>query len=85
MYISSNYSIKDIQGNIQDGMAFISEDFLSEVIDDLQIIAKNLRGDNRAKLQHIIEKLDDIAQCTMNSVDYSNGQLKQALKSIKGD
>lgn len=61
---------------------FPSEDFLSGAISKLHDLAKNLRGENKKTLLGIIESLDDIAQCTFNSADYSRGELKKAITCL---
>jgi len=64
---------------------FPAEDFLSEVIEELQAMAKRLRGDNKDSLQHIISKLDDIAQCQFNAADYGREQLHKIIVTIKNN
>lgn len=59
-----------------------AEDFLSDAIERLHKLAKNLRGDNRQTLVGIIESLDDVAQCTFNAADYGRAEIRKAESAI---
>lgn len=60
----------DVSGAITDiqeaACQFPAEDFLSEQMDALHDLAKKLRGDNKERLLHILQCLDDVTQCTSN-------------------
>lgn len=62
---------------------FPDEDFLADVISDLHYLAKNMRGNNKEQMLHIINKLDDIAQCQFNAADYGREQLHKIICTVK--
>lgn len=68
-------AITDIQ---EAACQFPAEDFLSEQLDALHDLAKKLRGDNRERLLHIIECLDDVAQCIFNASEFGREHLSKA-------
>lgn len=63
---------------------FSAEDFLSDVIKDVNRLIKDLRGNNRVELQRILENLDDVAQCTFNAVENSDDLLDKARHALDG-
>ena len=75
--------LQGIEGNLIDANSFPAEDFLAEVISDLQTLKRGMRGNNRENLDAIIEKLEDIAQCTFNASEHGRSELQAALKAIQ--
>ena len=73
-------AIVDIQ---EAACQFPAEDFLSEQIESLQELAKKLRGDNKERLLHIIECLDDVAQCVSNASDFGHEHLSKAETALE--
>lgn len=80
--IDSNISgvIIDIQ---EAACHFPAEDFLSEQIESLQELAKKLQGDNKEKLLHIIQCLDDVARCTFNASAFGREHLSKAETALE--
>lgn len=57
---------------------FPNEDFLGEVIDELHELAKGMRGLNRAKLNALATKLDEIQLDAGRSAEYGRDELRKA-------
>ena len=78
------FDVREFASYAQEAQAgFPEEDFLADVISDLHYLAKNMRGDNKKQMLHIINKLDDIAQCQFNAADYGCEQLHKIIATIK--
>src|SRR4030066_1348961 len=72
-------TVSDAQDHLNEAEnALVSEDFLSDVISDLEAIAKRLRGDNRADLLGIAQKLQDLELSTGRAMEYAKSELAAA-------
>lgn len=77
--------VQNIDGLLEDARAqFPDEDFLQEVIDRVNALAKNLRGANREAAARIAQSLDSISMTTMRSSEYGREQINLALKDLEG-
>jgi len=61
------------------------EDFLQDAISDLQTLAKRMRGDNRADLLALVEKLETIQTDAHNSTSYGLDELSKAESILDAD
>lgn len=74
---------KGIDAHLDEARAqFPNEDFLCSVLDDLQGMAKRLRGDNRADLQRIIEALTEIQDSVARDSEYGVDELRKASAAL---
>ena len=75
--------IKGAEAHIQEARAqYPDEDFLEGVADVIREVAANVRGQNKAQLQHALEMLDDIAQMQLHASDYGRDELRKLEKLI---
>ena len=75
-------SLSDIQNYIQESKGFPAEDFLQDIIEQVQDLMPKTGGKIDA-FKRILEALDDIAQTTMYATEYSREQLNKAEAVIE--
>lgn len=72
-----------IDGYIKEAKAqFPEEDFLQEPIDELRKLAEPMRGENKAKLIALADKLQALQVSTFHESEYGIDELKKALKEL---
>ena len=77
-------AVEGIECNIAEtATQFPDEDFLQDIISDLQTLAKRIRGDNKSDLLAIIDNIENLQLSTHNEAEYGRSELKQALKAIE--
>ena len=76
--------VDEIEPHIAEAMAsYPPEDFLSDILYDLQELSGNVRGANKDKCLELLEDLDDRAQCIHNQSEYGRSELKEILNASK--
>lgn len=71
------------KAKIRDAIAcYPAEDFLSDILNRLQDLAKDTRGRTRDRLVGIIESLDDLSMTTFYSTEHGRSELNDALTEI---
>jgi len=69
--------------NIHEAKAgFPDEDCLSDLISDLQYLARNMRGENRKSLMAAIEKAEELQLDIGRSTEHGLNELKQAEREL---
>lgn len=61
---------------------FPEEDFLENVMGELRELAVGMRGLNRAKLNAIVSKIEEIQLATGRATEYGRDELSKAIDSI---
>lgn len=78
-------NLEDVPGEITEAKAgFPDEDCLQDIIKQLQVLQKNLRGDNRTTLGVVIEQVEERQTSLMQSSEYGLEKLNSALSMLKG-
>jgi len=71
--------------NIEETLTqYPGEDFIESagVFDDLRAIARSVRGDNKAAILNVIEKLEALQLCIARQSEYGKSELNNALNDI---
>ena len=77
-------SLPDVAPYISEASGqFPEEDFLGEAIEQVQDLAKKLRGDNRETAREIAVMLENIQQTITGGTEYGREQLRNALKELE--
>lgn len=75
-------AIGNVSGSLIDADQYPAEDFLQDAIDDIGLMAKRLRGDNRADLIAISVKLEDLQLSIARAAEYGRECLNTAIKAV---
>lgn len=67
---------KEAQGS------FVAEDFLSDQIKSLELLVKNMRGNNREVLLDLIEEIKEAKDEAVREAEYGSSELHKALREI---
>ena len=79
-------NVPSIKAHIDEACAmFPDEDFTAEIIIEMRGLAKRIRGENRAEMLQLIEKLEAKNEEVWQAAEYGVDELKKALKVISGE
>ena len=80
---STEIDLAGAVAKIEEGIRqFPEEDFVYNIIECLQTLAKRLRGANREELLSIINAAEDALQCQFYATEYGRRELIDAIKLI---
>lgn len=78
--LDTRKSRDEIYPRVHEAIAqYPNEDFLTNILLDMQQLSNNLRGDNKKKCSQIIEQLQNLEQNINSSSEYGISELQRLL------
>ena len=76
-------SMEDVSDTVTEASAsYPEEDFLDDIIDRINRLAKNLRGENKEEAKSISEDLFELGNEILRSAEYGREKLKELEKNV---
>ena len=80
---AGNDVFKELSDECREAKPSIEEDFLSDVVEDLQRLLKCVRGENRQLVADIIEQLEQKQTELRQAMEYTNEKLDEIFNALQ--
>lgn len=80
--LPTSRALDEVAGEIKESQVSIGEDVLSDILIDVEYLAKRCKGENRDVAIALAEKVRQLETELQQALEYHNDKIKSAIESV---